>query len=198
MTYKEFKNKFPNKKERRLYFFTWLTAEIKNNWWKFKHCQFINHISFLWHWKNFFFLLKYPFYRAYNRWDGKFCGYSFTEYDSLPDGWKDAFGKEMTREIVIAFKKDKELEKEHGNRLTWRKALNWQDIKEKYGGLRLYANCTPYIAEVLEKYEDLSYDYCIRCGKPATRVTKGYITYICDECAEKYNLKSTYLNKENK
>ena len=31
----------------------------------------------------------------------------------------------------------------------------------------------------------MSYDYCIHCGKPTKWVTRGWITYICDECAHK-------------
>ena len=73
---------------------------------KFKEVwqQFVNHISFLWHWRNFFFLLKYPFYKVYNRWTEKFCGYSSTEYDDIPEGWRKAFGKQLSEDIKRAGK----------------------------------------------------------------------------------------------
>ena len=60
--------------------------KLKKIFARISYKQLINHISFLWHWKNFFFLLKYPFYRAYHRSTGKFCGYSYTEYDAIEDG----------------------------------------------------------------------------------------------------------------
>ena len=146
------------------------------------HNQFINHISFLWHWKNFFFLLKYPFYRAYNVWKGKFCGYSFTEYDNIPKGWRIAFGKQMSEEIKKAGKESRKRLSKH---LSWKKMIQWQQIKEKWGELRLYASATDEIREVLDKYELLSTGYCLFCGKPARYRTYGWIEYLCSDCFEK-------------
>ena len=60
--------------------------------------------------------------------------------------------------------------------------LVWEDIKEKYGTLRLYASATQEIQDVLDKYEYMSYGYCIGCGKPARYITKGWISYCCEEC----------------
>ena len=141
--------------------------------------QLIRHISFLWHWKNFFFLLRYPFYRVYHRWTGKFCGYSFTEYDDIEDGWKKAFGKELSKEIKLAGKASRKRLHKH---LSWKKMIQWQQIKEKWGYLCLYASGTKEILDVLGKYEELSKGYCIYCGKPTKYKTTGYMLYLCDNC----------------
>lgn len=127
---------------------------------------------------NFFFCLKYPFMKGYNVWTGKFCGYGFTEYDYISYGWKKAFGKQLLKDIKKAYKLDK---KDFPN-LTWKQALRWEQIKSKYGTLRLYASATSRIMEVLHKYEKLSRYYCERCGKPAKYETTGWIENLCEEC----------------
>ena len=127
---------------------------------------------------NFFFCLKYPFMKAYNCYTGEFCGYEFTEYYFIPTGWKKAFGKQLLKDIKKAYKLDK---KENPN-LTWKEALRFDEIKSKYGTLRLYAMATHRIMEVLTKYEDLSMHYCERCGKPSKYETSGWIEYLCEDC----------------
>ena len=146
---------------------------------KLSSTAFVRHISFLWHWKNFFLLLKYPFYRVYNRWTGKFMGYAYTELDSVPQGWRKAFGKQMSKDIKAAGKASR---KASNKRLSWKQMITWEQIKEKYGGLRLYAAATDEIQKVLDKYELLSEGYCIECGQPARYKTPGWIEYYCKEC----------------
>lgn len=152
-------------------------------WWKLKEkltdSAFVRHISFLWHWKNFFFLLKYPFYREHNRWTGKFMGYKYTEYDSIPNGWQIAFGKQLSEDIKKAGKESRKRLKKH---LSWRKMLYWEQIKEKWGELCLYASATTEIRAVLDRYEMMSSCYCIECGKPARYLTKGYVSFLCEDC----------------
>ena len=36
--------------------------------------------------------------------------------------------------------------------------------------------------QFIAKYEDLSYKTCISCGKPATKISKGWISPYCDDC----------------
>ena len=72
---------------------------LRHEWNKVKDSTFVNHISFLWHPINFFFLLKYPFMKSRNVWDGKFMGYSHTFYNHIPVGWRTAFGKDLLRII---------------------------------------------------------------------------------------------------
>ena len=58
--------------------------------------------------------------------------------------------------------------------------------KEKFGTLRVYVG--PYIKEIddiIGKYEDMSYYICCRCGKPATKISTGWICPFCDDCADK-------------
>ena len=146
---------------------------------KFKESQFVAHISFLWHWKNFFFLLRYPFYRQYQRWTGKFMGYKNTEYDCLEEGWKVAFGKQLSKDIKKA---GKESRRRFGKHISWKNLITWDSIKEKWGTLRVYASTTDEIRRVLDKYEVMSMGYCIYCGQPARYMTHGYVEYTCKNC----------------
>ena len=148
-------------------------------WYKFKHSSFVNHISFLWHWKNFFFCLKYSFWKARNVWDNKFAGYAFTWYDDISLGWRIAFGKQLSDEIKQAGKASRKRLKKH---LRWKDMLQWQQIKEKYGELCIYASTTEEIDKVIRKYELMSICYCEYCGKPARYITDGWITYLCEDC----------------
>ena len=60
------------------------------------------------------------------------------------------------------------------------------DIKEKYGTLRWYDNGnTGSGYDIISKYARLSEDTCIKCGKPATHMTEGWIMPLCDECDAK-------------
>lgn len=131
--------------------------------------------------KNYFFCLKYPFWRSTNVWTGKKLGYMNTWYDSIENGWVKAFGKQLSKDIKAAYKLDK---KEHPG-LKWKNALSWLQIKEKYGSLRLYASATKRIQDVLSHYEHLSEYYCVFCGKPAKYTSSGYILPYCSDCFEK-------------
>lgn len=46
----------------------------------------------------------------------------------------------------------------------------------------MYASTPDYIQDILDKYEVLSYGYCICCGKPARYCTSGWISYLCEDC----------------
>lgn len=118
---------------------------------------------------------------------------STTWYDEIPYGWRKAFGKQLLRDVRIAYKQDKKINK----KLKWKDALQFCEIKEKWGGLRLYASATEHIYDVLDAYENMSYDYCIVCGKPATRFTLGWINYVCDDCAKKCNHYSIPIKDED-
>lgn len=140
---------------------------------------------------------KYPFLIPSNRWSGiritEASGggywpgnpeeipeydYEYTELDELPDGWRNAFGEQICEDLK------RELLEAGGE-----KALNdyrITQIKEKFGGLRWYDDgCTDrWYSEILPKYETLSERTCIRCGKPATLISTGWISPWCDECAK--------------
>ena len=116
--------------------------------------------------------------KAYNCYTGEFCGYEFTEYYFISPGWRKAFGKQLLKDIKKAYK----LDKKENPKLTWKEALCFEEIKSKYGTLRLYAMATPRIMEVLEKYEDLSMYYCEHCGKPSKYATRCWVEYLCEDC----------------
>ena len=110
---------------------------------------------------------------------GKFSGYSTGWHHFISTGWWKAFGKQLSDEIKEAGLASR---RRLGKKIPWRDLIRWNDIKEKWGGLRLYASATSEIEHVLEKYELLSIGYCERCGKPARYVTHGYVEYLCEDC----------------
>lgn len=122
-------------------------------------------------------IVKYPFLLPRNRWTDevvKDYDFSWTELDSMPDGWRIAFGDNMVEEISQELKK-----------------FNFEDkyrivqIKEKWGGLRWYDGGVPInsaVHDIIMKYGRLSFKICISCGKPATRISKGWISPYCDDC----------------
>ena len=105
------------------------------------------------------------------------CIPSHNEYDALETGWKIAFGKQLLDELKAELK-----------RVNFLYKYRIFDIKEKHGSLQWDSGAVPAdsnIYNITRKYENLSYNYCIHCGKPTKWVTRGWITYICDECAHK-------------
>lgn len=101
------------------------------------------------------------------------CLTDHTELDDMPEGWRKAFGLQMCEEIK------QELLKTKGHIYDYR----IDQIKEKYGGLRWYDhNTTKAIQDIISKYEAISFRTCISCGKPATKMSKGWISPYCDDC----------------
>ena len=118
---------------------------------------------------------KYPWLIPTNRWTGEIVedyDYDYTELDSMPEGWRIAFGDQMVEEL------NQELVKGgfvNDYRIT--------QIKEKYGGLRWYDNGnTKEGYNIINKYESLSQRTCICCGKPAKYITFGWISPFCEDC----------------
>ena len=97
---------------------------------------------------------------------------SYTELDAMEPGWRKAFGIQMCKEIRKQLIKEKTLFK-------WRIV----QLKEKFGGIRLYSNfASDELYNVIDKYEQISYRTCGVCGKPATKISKGWIYPYCDDC----------------
>lgn len=141
--------------------------------------------------RNYIFCLRYPFWTARNVWDGRKLGYRFTQYDQIPCGWRKAFGKQLTKDIAAALRKAKANGCEDPT-------IHWQDIKEKWGCLCLYASAPQEVMDVLERYEDISGGYCISCGKPAEYMTKGYILPFCERCFDGYVKEHEYTRMDKK
>lgn len=134
---------------------------------------------------------RYPFLIPHNRWSGKKItdaadggywpgdpsavpqyDYEFTELDNMPDGWRIAFGEDLCSEL---------LEELVANDFLDRYMIT--DIKEKFGSLRWYDNLnTKHGYEIIGKYCAMSKRTCILCGKPATRISCGWISPYCDDC----------------
>ena len=100
---------------------------------------------------------------------------SYTELDQMSIGWKKAFGKEFCKDLKKA------IIKTGGHELLFNFRIT--QIKEKYGELRVYyEGYGEEIDKVIEKYRQLSQKTCIMCGKPATYISKGWISPYCDDC----------------
>ena len=99
------------------------------------------------------------------------CLTNHTELDALDDGWRKVFGEDICRDIKKQLKKEGNLHKYH---IT--------QIKEKWGYLHWYDNGSREIMKIIDKYEEISRHTCIVCGKPATKMSKGWICPYCDDC----------------
>ena len=139
--------------------------------------------------RNYFFCLHYPFIRSRNVWTGKPTGYYSTWYEDIPKGWRIAFGKQFLKDMKKCLKKNHEL-----------RSFRFHEIKEKWGRLCLYCgSATEETHKLLEKYGDLSEEYCYFCGKPTKYLTQGYELFLCEECFEKeIQRRSHYLNTPEK
>lgn len=59
----------------------------------------------------------------------------------------------------------------------------WTQIKEKYGGLRMYhSGGGDFIEGVVRMAEHMSYRTCERCGSPGGPNEAGWIMTLCDRC----------------
>lgn len=114
--------------------------------------------------------------------------YSYTELDCMPPGWRKAFGEQMCEEIREALIEANYLYK-----------YRIVQIKEKYGGLRWYDNGAPKkVQDIIDKYWEISERTCINCGKPATKISTGWICPYCDKCADKISYRIQFENIEEK
>lgn len=103
--------------------------------------------------------------------------YDFTELDDLPTGWRLAFGEQLCAELKKALEEDGLMDR---YRIT--------QIKEKYGRLCWYDyGGSKKTRDIIRKYEKLSVQTCICCGKPATKITIDWISPFCDEDIPIYN-----------
>ena len=133
---------------------------------------------------------RYPFIALRNwRTDKPF--YDFTYLDDMPEGWRKTFGKEMCEEIRRVLVK--------ANYLNKYRVIQ---VKEKYGSLRWYDAGAPSsiyreLQDVIDKYEEMSVRTCIRCGRPATKISLGWISPFCDECAEKLSDRVKFKEIDN-
>ena len=127
---------------------------------------------------------EYPWLYPRNVWTDepiKDFDYSYTLLDDMPNGWRIAFGKQMCEEINNVLKK-----------ADWVNKYRIVQIKEKFGSLRWYDGAVPVeifdeIQDIIDKYEEISAKTCVVCGKPATKISTGWICPWCDDCSKSGN-----------
>lgn len=127
--------------------------------------------------------MRFPFLYPRNRWTGKPCSIipTFTELDAMEPGWRKAFGIQMCKDLKEAAKKDG-----YKFRIT--------QLKEKWGFMHLYLDMYgPEVNKVISKYENISWNTCIKCGKPSIKISSGWISPYCDDCFPKNHI--VYMKK---
>ena len=63
--------------------------------------------------------------------------------------------------------------------------VTFDQIKEKYGGLRIYySGGDDYVDGLISMAEEMSYKICERCGCPGSPNNQGWIMTLCDKCRE--------------
>lgn len=102
--------------------------------------------------------------------------YSYTVLDWMPIGWRNKFGIKMCKDIMKSLEANGNINH-----------FQIEDIKEKYGALRVYTYGSTMEIEdkILPRYERLSQKTCVVCGERATKISKSWIVPICDECANR-------------
>ena len=122
---------------------------------------------------------RYPYLQPRNVWTDKIpddYDYSWTRADDIEDGWRELF-LQMCEEIREPLIEADYLDK-----------FRFTQIKEKYGTMRAYTFGAPRtVFDIINKYEEMSARICIKCGKPATKISRGWISPWCDEHANLIN-----------
>lgn len=91
--------------------------------------------------------------------------------ENIPDGWWNSFGAALLEDLAEAIQLD-----------GLEDVYSISDVKEKYGTLRWYGTSSSRVDEVLDRYEEISGRTCIRCGKRAHWISRGWIAPYCDTC----------------
>lgn len=106
------------------------------------------------------------------------------EADLLPDGWTKTFIKEMKSELakvlgdyVYDFVVFQIKEKYGTMRVYW----SWSDRKYTSSELVDLAEISETVESIINKYENISEKTCAVCGKPATKMTTGWVWPVCDK-----------------
>lgn len=121
---------------------------------------------------------RFPFLIPRNIWTDKIpkdYDYTYTLLDSMPCGWRRAFGRQLLEELREELVKWKYLDQ-----------YRVVQIKEKYGQLRWYDNGSPNgsdIENIISRYSVISENVCILCGKLDVPMVMGYwILPVCRNC----------------
>ncbi|NDB59438.1 hypothetical protein EB001_13455 [bacterium] len=64
--------------------------------------------------------------------------------------------------------------------------VKFDQVKEKYGGLRLYfSGGDDYVDGIVSMAEEYSYKVCEKCGNSGKPNKDGWITTLCENCRNK-------------
>ena len=128
---------------------------------------------------------KYPFLRVKDNSTCPWCTENDCWINELPNGWINAFGKQMCDELLNVLGKYaddfiiSQLKEKFGEvRLSW----YWKD--RAYTGQEVdKADDIGYdIDDIIDKYAKISSNTCYICGKQSTHMADGWIMPICDYC----------------
>ena len=100
-------------------------------------------------------------------------------FEYIPVGWRKGFGMQLIEELQAAYEELTEEEKEE---------FFFVQIKEKYGSLRMYPSIfNNTISNIVNKYEKLSEQTCIHCGKPGNEYWhNGWVAPFCQDHYEQF------------
>ena len=114
------------------------------------------------------------------------------EFYECGDGWIPLIEEAKT----IVSKYNLKLKKEH----LPGEPLEFVQIKEKWGGLRLYLNYyVPEVSNRIRTLENKSFEICEHCGTNKNvecKNTHGWIMTLCDKCREE-ELQNYYKRFDN-
>lgn len=120
-----------------------------------------------------------------------------TFLDCIPKGWHDLFLKycEHLNDAFVAVNVNS-------------KALHFDQVKEKFGMLRIYwhieydcadpetvSDLTDACLTLIDELESDSAVTCSDCGEPATLHSAGWVLPYCRACAEKHNAAANERHK---
>lgn len=118
---------------------------------------------------------RFPWFEARNVWTDKKLG--FPTPCSCGDGWYQLIHNCL-----------EEIENLYKGKNANINTLRINQIKEKYGGLRIYVgNFINGVDDIIDKYEDKSYEICEFCGELGElKVNGGWYRTVCNKHAEQY------------
>lgn len=136
--------------------------------------------------KNKALIAKYPFLLPRNVFTGEVIegyDYTYTVWDDIDDGWRIAFGDLLLEELG-----------EDAKKYGYEDTLRFDQIKEKYGQLRMYVSGYGGNAlEIIDKYSILSENICVQCGQPDVYMTTcGWYYPCCKKCWDKNKNPKSY------
>lgn len=110
--------------------------------------------------------------------------YTYIEWECC-DGWDKAFGMMYLKELGTAIQKSGQTN------------FRIYEIKEKFGQLRVYTNATTAeVNAIIDKYEKISENVCIKCGNEAPMIDDGWMSPWCFKCWSKIQRKREKFYKE--